>query len=233
MASSPGNTAPPNFANGSNLIGQNFSPSVITAPEDPSGFTATPSPQPAAGDPVYLTSFQFTKSNVFNAPQAAGNANTVLIVENGAFPNFSGLNTTNVTGVSSNTVDTTHTVAQGTALTWNFNGGLQLVYGNSYTVGMATLSGTTITFIQADVQLVHFTETPAGSGTFVPDTNYGGSGNFNAAALYSFNGSFFGSGSNAEDTVFTANFSTTPIPEPASLGILGLTSLALAARRRK
>jgi hypothetical protein len=245
VASSPGNIAPPNFANGANVMAQLFSPSVTTAPEDPSGFTATPSPQPAQNAQVFLNSFTFTKSGTFNAPQAAGNANTFLVIEDSGsqtngFTNFTGLTTATVTGVSTNSVDTTNTVATGTALTWNFNS-LPVTYGDYLTAGMATISGTTITFIPADIQLVRFSQDPNNSA-FFPDANYGGgpsitnesaAGNFNAAAAYTFGSGFFGTGSNAEDTTFTANFSTTPTPEPVSLGMLSLAGMALAGRRRK
>lgn len=246
VASSPGTAV-----NGSNIMGQDFSPSVSTAPEDPSGYTATPSPQPAAGATVYLTSFQFTASNIYNGTQAAGNTQTYLIVEDdgptSGYSNMSALTTATVTGVSTNAVDTTPADnTAGTPLIFNFNN-LPVTYGDYFTAALATVSGTTITYIAADIQLVHFTQDTLGdanNGTYFPDTNYGGgqsisnesttsssADNYNAAALYTYGGSYFGAGSNAEDAVFTANF-LTAVPEPASAAMVGLLALVLIGRRR-
>jgi hypothetical protein len=96
---------------------------------------------------------------------------------------------------------------------------------------------------------VHFTEDTSGdanNGSYFPDTNYGGgqsisneattpasADNYNAAAMYSYNTGtgYFGAGSNAEDTVFTANFLTV-VPEPVSAAMLSLVGLLLMGRRR-
>jgi len=115
-------------------------------------------------------------------------------------------------------------------------------YGDYLTAAMATISGTAITYIPADIQLVHYTEI---GSTYYPDYNYGGGPaaagnsnnttgsaiNYNAAALYSYSGSYFGAGSDGEDGIFTANFLTT-VPEPVSATTLGLVGLLLLARRR-
>jgi hypothetical protein len=240
VASDPG---PIVNGNGSNIMGQSFSPSVNTAPEDPTGYTATPSPQPAAGATVYLTSFQFTYEGTFGTP-AAGSANTYLIIEDtgptSGYANFSTLNTTTVTGVSTNSVNTTSSVAQGTPLVWTFNN-LPVTYGDYLTAAMATVSGTTFTFIPANIELVQYTDV---GGTYYPDFNYGTGpaadsstnttstgANYNAAAFYTYGGSYFGAGSDAEDATFTANF-LTAVPEPVSAAMVGLLSLVLVGRRR-
>jgi hypothetical protein len=237
--------------NGANVMAQNFSPSVTTAPEDPTGFTATPSPQPASGATVYLTSFQFTDESDFGTA-AAGSATTSLVILAGAFPDTANDSTTSgpdVVGVSSNTVNTTPTVTAGTALTWTFNN-LSLTYGSTYTAALTTISGGAITYIPVDIQLVHYTEDTSGdaeNGDYFPDFNYGGgpainaasantdtsTSNYSAAALYSISGGYFQAGgdSNAEDTVFTASF-LTAVPEPASAAMVGLISLVLIGRRR-
>lgn len=241
VASSPGMAT-----NGANAYGQSFSPSVSTAPEDPTGYTATPSPQPSASSTVYLTSFQLTASNTYSNTQAAGSTQTYLVIEDdgpsSGYANMSGLTTATVTGISTNAVDTTPADASaGTPLVWNFNN-LAVPYGDYLTAALATVSGTTITYIPADVQLVNFTEV---NGSYYPDYNYGGgpaadsstnttttTTNYNAAAFYSYSGGYFGAGPNAEDLVFTANFSTT-VPEPASLALVGLSGLLLARRRAR
>jgi hypothetical protein len=232
-------------ANGANVYAQSFSPSVSTAPEDPTAYTATPSPQPAAGATVYLTSFQFYASGTYSGTQAAGNTSTYLIIEDtgpsSGYANFSGLTPSTVTGVSTNTVDTTPADnTAGNPLVWTFNN-VPVTYGDYLTAAMATISGSTITYIPADIQLVQYTEI---GSTYYPDYNYGGgpaadssvnttstTANYNAAAFYTYGGSYFGAGSNAEDATFTASF-LTAVPEPVSAGMVSLLGLVLIGRRR-
>lgn len=209
-------------SNNTAAVGQNFSPSL----------GGSPSPGLAASDPVSLTSFAFTKGS-----GAQGNVATRLVVLNGAFYDTNGATGTfqptiaDVTAVSTNTLDTA-AAADGTALNFAF-GNPSLVYGNNYTVAFATVgAGDVLSFVPVSVKYIDYAETPPGSGIFLPTSNYGGTGNFNATALYPDfdNDGFFQADGNAADTAFTASFAT--VPEPTSLALL-LTALAYPARSRK
>lgn len=208
--------------NPNTLVGQNFSPSV----------SPNPNPGLAATDNVFLQSFNFTSTG------GAGNPNTRLVILPGAYydtngnPNGSFTPTiADATGISTNTVDT-DAALNGAPLNFTFNN-LSLVYGNSYEAVFATVgAGNTLSFIPVGAMYANYIESPPGSGIFVPVTNYGGAGNFNASALYpDFNGDgFFEADNNTADAAFTATFL---VPEPASLATLGLVGIGTLIRRRR
>jgi hypothetical protein len=207
--------------NNTNAAGQNFSPSVENSPN----------PGLSAATPVLLDSFVFTKGS-----GGTGNAATRLVILDGAFYDTNGGDgtfvptTANAVAVSTNTIDTV-AAADGTALNFTF-GAASLVYGNNYTAVFATVgAGNALSFVPVSVKYVNYAETAPGSGVFLPTSNYGGTGNFNATALFpDFNGDgFFEADSNAADTAFTATFQT--VPEPATLAAL-LTALPMIRRRK-
>jgi hypothetical protein len=204
-------------ANNTTAAGQNFSPSVGNSPN----------PGLAAGSPVSMTSFAFTKGS-----GGTGNAATRLVVLDGAFYDTNGGDglfvptTANAVAVSTNTIDTA-AAADGASLNFAFSGAT-LTYGNNYTVAFATVgAGNALSFVPVNVKYIDYAETAPGSGVYLPTSNYGGTGNFNATALFpDFNGDgYFEADSNAADTAFVATFQT--VPEPATLAALLLAAPAL------
>jgi len=208
--------------NPNTFVGQNFSPST------------EPTPNPGAPGTVYLQSFNFTSAGT---AANTGNVATRLVILPGAYydtngnPNGSFTPTiADVTGISTNTLDTANGVS-GAPLNFTFNN-LALTYGNSYAAVFATVgAGDTLSFINVRAMYVNYVETSPGSGVFVPVANYGGSGNFNANALYAdFNGDgFFEADNNTADAAFTATF---VVPETTSLTIVGVAAIGLLSRRR-
>lgn len=208
-------------SNNNTAVGQNFSPSVGAAPN--LGL--------AASDVVQLTSFAFTKGS-----GTSGNAVTRLVVLPGAYFDTNGADNAtpttiaNVTAISTNTIDTT-AAADGAALNFTF-ANPSLNYGSDYAVAFATVgAGNVLTFIPVSVKYIDYAETPPGSGSYQPTSNYGGSSNYNRTTLYadSDGDGYFQADNNAADLAFTATFQT--VPEPASIAATAAGYL-LARRRR-
>jgi hypothetical protein len=209
------------------IIGQGFSPSV----------QPSPNPGVGAGSTVFLTAFRFNKS-LFANGGVLNEVNTRLAIFNAVYPDFNGGdNLTPITtasgnfvGLSANTIDTTP-LLDGAPINFTFPN-LALTYGNNYSAYLVTVgAGNSLTPARVSLKSPTFAETPPGSGTFLPNPNYGPTGSFNYVALTpisaaGFAGAFGGEG----DANFQATFA---VPEPtcSALGICGL-AIAAAARRR-
>lgn len=202
------------------LAGQSFSP----------GTGATPDPGLSSTDTVYLTDFTFTSSG------GAGSSATYLAILPGAWydtngdPNGSFTPTVaNAVGISTNSFDTA-SAATGTTFNFTFND-LALTYGDSYTAAFVTIgAGNVLGFHAVGAYTVNYTE--VSPGVWQPTNNYGGTTNWNAAALLPDNngdGYFQGFNDAPADASFTATFA---VPEPASAA-LALAGLGLASTFRR
>ncbi|HMP05247.1 MAG TPA: hypothetical protein PJ982_02765 [Lacipirellulaceae bacterium] len=208
------------------IIGQGFSPSVEPAPN----------PGLSAGDTVYLTSFRFNKS-LFASGGVLNEVNTRLVIFNQVYPDFNGADDATpitlasgaVVGISTNTIDTTP-LGDGDAINFVFNN-LALTYGANYSAYLVTVGGANeLTPARVSLKSATYAETPPGSGTWLPNPNYGPTGSFNYVALTpigasGFAGAFGGEG----DANFQARFE---IPEPAAASLLVWGVAILAWRRR-
>lgn len=192
---------------------QGFSPSVAPSPN----------PGSAAGDTVFLNNFEFFKSG--NADSAS---NIRLAILNNIFVNMSGgLTTSNAAfvGLSSNTVASTSGLAVGDSIGFTFNN-LALTYGSDYAAVFVNVSGNTLTPVLVSALTADYV-----SG--VPESNYGTNSQF-VYAVSNFidaNG-FFSTFSSAGDANFRATLNTV-VPEPTTLGALGVAGMALISRRRR
>ncbi len=190
----------------STVYAQGFSPSL----------TPVPNPGSAAGDPAYLNSFSFFKSG--NADTAS---NIKLVILNNIFGDLTNLNTSSglVVGVSSNTIASTGPLPTGTPELFTFNS-LPLTYGNDYAAMFANIDGSgNITPVLVSALITNYAETPPGSGSFHPMTNYGTESQFQYATSNFITtntfGSFFNTFSFAGDANFVATLDTGHCPEPA------------------
>lgn len=205
------------------LYVQGFSPSI----------TPVPNPGSAAGDTVYLNSFSFFKSGTADTA-----SNIQLVVLNNIFGDLTGLNTSSglVTGVSTNTIASTAAIPLGAPELFTFNN-LPLTYGNNYAAVFANIDGSgNITPVRVSALAANYAETPPGSGSFHPVTNYGTEAQFQYATsnfiTTNASGSFFNTFAFAGDANFVAALDTV-VPEPASLGsMMAGAAIVLAARRR-
>jgi hypothetical protein len=204
------------------VYAQGFSPSL----------SPTPNPGSAAGDPAYLNSFSFFKSG-----NPDSSSNIQLVILNNIFANLQGLTTSSpaVVGVSANTIASTAALPTGTPETFLFNN-LPLTYGNDYGAVAANIDGSgNITPVLISALITTYVETPPGSGSFHPATNYGTESQFqyatsNFITTNSF-GSFFNTFSFAGDANFVASLDTA-VPEPASLAVFAASAALLLSRRR-
>lgn len=197
--------------------GQSFGPGVEPDPAT-TGF--------APGDPVLLNSVEFISGGT-----GVGADETYLAIMPAAFFDFNGDPDGTFTptigdavGISINSYDAT-SLAFGDSMLFTFDNGLQVTYGDVLSAVFVTIGASDeITPVATSVAFILFVEDPP--GTFAPAANYGGTGNFDATALFpdSGNDGFFEGSSDATDLSFVANFSE--IPEPASITLAGL-SLAL------
>jgi hypothetical protein len=198
------------------LFVQGFSPSL----------GATPNPGLGAGDTAYLRQFEFFKSGT---PDTAALIRLAII--NNIFGDLTGLSTSSplFVGLSENTVASTALIPTGDPITFDFNN-LPLTYGNNYAAVFVNV-GQNGELMPIRVSALHtdYVETPPGSGSFHPETNYGTESQFiyatsNFITVNQF-GQFFNTFSFAGDANFRAVLNT--VPEPAAL-ILGLWGLALS-----
>lgn len=145
------------------------------------GFKASIAPNPDPGlamtDTVRLDRFQFFKS---------GNADVAtdfqLAILDNLFVDLDTLTTSSpeLVGLSTNTISGTSTILTGAPITFDFNG-LELVYGdgedsvdNNYAAIFVTVGdGGSLTPILVPALIADYVETPPGSGTYVPESDYG------------------------------------------------------------
>lgn len=205
------------------IYAQGFSPSV----------SPNPNPGLADGDIVFLDEFSFYKSGTADSA-----ANIRLAIINNIFGDIAGLSTSSplFVGLSANTVASTAALATGSPITFDFDN-LPLTYGNNYAAVFvnAGMDGSLLPVLVSSLT-ANYTESPPGSGTFRPQTNYGtesqfefATSNFVTSDIF---GSFFSTFSFAGDANFTASFN--PVPEPAALGIVaGALALAVVRRTRR
>jgi hypothetical protein len=200
------------------------------------GFSPSVSPNPdlglGAGDTVYLDEFSFYKSgNVDTA------ANIRLAIINNIFGDLTGLSTSSplFVGLSTNTVLSSAPIATGAPITFDFDD-LALINGNNYAAVYvnAGLDGS-LTPVRVSSLTANYVETPPGSGSFHPQTNYGTESQFtyatsNFITVNQF-GSFFSTFSFAGDANFTAVLNV--VPEPSSVGLLLFAIAAAGLGRRR
>jgi hypothetical protein len=181
---------------------------------------------------VFLEQFQFFKSG--NADTAS---NFQLAILNNLFADLTGLSTSHgaFVGLSTNTVASTAPLATGDAITFDF-AGLPLTYGNNYAAVFVNVgAGGELTPVRVSALTANYTEQPPGSGTFLPQSNYGApdqfqyaTSNFITTNLF---GQFFTTFSGAGDANFNATLNT--VPEPSTLALsMASVAAAVAMRRR-
>jgi hypothetical protein len=187
---------------------------------------AAPTPIANNGDEIDLSQFQFFKSGAVDTA-----ANIQLAIFNTMYPDLSTQMTTtsaSFVGLSTNTILSTAPLNLGDAETFTFNN-LPLKYGNDYGAIFVNVSGTTLTPIRVSALAEDYSDD--GTGNFFPVPNYGGTDNFTYATSNFINGNFFSAFSHGGDALFSAQLST--VPEPASLGILGLAAMFSLRRRSR
>jgi hypothetical protein len=185
-----------------------------------------PSPAPNPGDTVNLNAFSFYKSG--NADSAS---NIQLVITNTMYPNLTGLTTSSssVVGVSTTTLASTSSIPTGAPETFSFNN-LPLVYGSDYAAIFANIDGSgNITPVLVSALTANYAL--QSDNNYHPVTNYGTETQYNYTTSDFINSGFFSAFSYAGDSSFTASLST--VPEPATLGLLGIGSAALLFRRRR
>ncbi|MEM6748840.1 MAG: PEP-CTERM sorting domain-containing protein [Planctomycetota bacterium] len=195
------------------------------------GLEPSPDPGLPSGDPVTLQNVRFTSGG-----GGVGATETFLAIMPGAFYDFNGdpngtftPTVSDAVGVSTNAIDTT-ALSYGDAIGFDFGAGLDVAYGDVLSAVFVTVNGAQeLTPVDVSTAFILFVEDPP--GTFLPASNYGGAGNFNATALFpDFNADgFFEAASDAQDLSFSATFEVVPEPSAAALLAAGV----VAARRRR
>jgi len=215
------------FYNWNTVYAQGFSTSLI---DD----GTAPSPTPSVGGTVYLTQFQFYKSG-----NSDGSSNIQLAI----FGPLSGVNTTGLStstpgfvGLSNNIIASTASLATYTPEAFTFTY-LPLIYGNDYSaIAVNVGAGGALTPVLISSWTGEYTEDTNPSdptyGDYLPTANYSTNSDYDLATTNSIGGSgYFNEFSYGGDAAFAANLDT--VPEPASLGMLGFSGIALLVRRRK
>lgn len=220
-----------NVDNGSSTTasGQSFSASIEPAP--PQGLLAS--------DPVSLLDVTFYSGGV-----ASGNPATYLAIMPAAFYDFNGgddatpATTADAVAISTNSIDTVNGglgIPYGDPLTFSFGAGAPMLYGDVVSAVMVFINGSNeLTPVSVSTAFIAFHEEPPASGTFVPNSNYGGDGNYDATALFPDTGTDgFLEGTNdglATDLSFVATY--TPEPATASMLFAGVALIGLSRRRQ-
>jgi hypothetical protein len=200
------------------------------------GFSPSVSPNPnlglGAGDTVSLTEFSFFRGD--NSFEVASDIKLAIITP--FYANLAGFNTGSsfLVGLSSNTVSGTAGINSGDAITFTFNN-LPLTYGNGYGAVYVTENAGVLTPITVPSIIVDYVESPPGSGTYLPESDYG-NGSYDFAVSNFINtgifGSFFSAFAQPADANFVATFTAVPEPSSALLG-LGCVALAVLGRARR
>ncbi|MBX3425267.1 MAG: hypothetical protein KF688_06270 [Pirellulales bacterium] len=205
----------------SSVYAQGFSPSLGD----------TPSQSLGAGDAVSLRKFEFFKSG--NADAAA---DFQLAILSNIFADLTGLSTGHgaFVGLSTNTIASTAGIATGDPIVFDF-ADLPLAYGGNYAAVLVTESAGALTPVLVSALTTNYVETPPGSGSYHPATNYGAEDQFqyatsNFIATNQF-GSFFNTFSFAGDANFRATLFAVPEPETLAGAAVAATIAALFRRR--
>jgi hypothetical protein len=131
---------------------------------------ATPNPGLASDATVPLDRFQFFKSgNVDSA------SNFRLAIVNNFFLNLQTFTTSSpeLVGLSTNTIASSAPIATGAPITFNF-AHVPLTYGDDYAAIFVTEgAGGQLTPVLVATLLADYVETPPGSGTYRPESDYG------------------------------------------------------------
>jgi hypothetical protein len=163
------------------------------------------------GDPVPLSRFEFFKSG--NADSAS---NIRLAIITPFFANIQGLTTSSAAfvGLSTNTIASTAGITTGDPIRFDF-ADLQLTFGDYYGAALVNVDELgNVTPVLVSALTADYIETPVGSGTYVPETNYDFDPNnptdyntsvSNFITMNEFGHFFFGF-SGAGDANFTAYF---------------------------
>ena len=201
-----------------------------------SSLGATPNPGLSAGDPVYLTKFEFFKSGSTDSA-----ANIRLAILNSIFPGSPLITNTTTTsptvvGLSTNTVASTAGIATGDPIVFDFNN-LPLSYGSDYAavfmnVGTDVGSGAPLTPVRVSALAANYVD--IGGGDFHPASNYGTESQF-AYATSNFikPDGYFNTFSYAGDANFRATIETVPESATIALFAAGVAMLSAGGRRRK
>lgn len=199
-----------------------------------SSLGATPNPGLSAGNPVYLTKFEFFKSG-----SADSASNIRLAIINSMFP--SSPTVTNMTstsptvvGLSTNTIASTAGIATGDPIAFTFNN-LPLSYGSDYAavfvnVGTDVGNGAPLTPVRVSALAANYTD--VGGGDFHPTTNYGTESQFNYATSNFISAGFFNTFSYAGDANFRATIEAVPEPASVVLAVIGLGLVTIGVGRR-
>jgi hypothetical protein len=202
---------------------QGFSPSL----------GASPDPGLAAGDTAYLRQFQFFKSGT------ADSASQIrLAILNNIFGDLTGLSTSSplFVGLSGNTVASTAPIPTGDPIAFEFNN-LPLTYGSNYAAVFVNVGANgELTPVRVSAMTANYVESPPGSGSSHPATNYGTEDQFiyatsNFITSNEF-GQFFNTFSFAGDANFRAVLNTVPEPAALLLGVWGLGLASIVVRRK-
>jgi hypothetical protein len=163
------------------------------------------------GDPVPLSRFEFFKSGNVDAA-----SNIKLAIITPFFANIQGLTTSSAAfvGLSTNTIASTAGIATGDPIRFDF-ADLQLTFGDYYGAALVNVDELgNVTPVLVSALTADYIETPVGSGTYVPETNYDFDPNnptdyntsvSNFITMNEFGHFFFGF-SGAGDANFTAYF---------------------------
>jgi hypothetical protein len=155
-----GGTWPGSEPNFEGIFAQGFSPML----------GATPNPGLTAGDLVPLDRFE-----VYKAGFEDSSTNIQCVILSNIYMDLATLTTSSpeLVGTSSNTVATTLGLTEGQAIQFNFDS-LMLTYGNDYAAIFVNeeLNGD-LTPVRVSAWTADYVETSPGSGTYVPESNYG------------------------------------------------------------
>lgn len=199
-----------------------------------SSLGATPNPGLSAGNPVYLTKFEFFKSG-----SADSASNIRLAIINSMFPSSPTVTTMTstsptVVGLSTNTIASTAGIATGDPIAFTFNN-LPLSYGSDYAavfvnVGTDVGNGAPLTPVRVSALAANYTD--VGGGDFHPTTNYGTESQFNYATSNFISAGFFNTFSYAGDANFRATIEAVPEPASVVLAVIGLGLVTIGVGRR-
>jgi hypothetical protein len=210
-------------ASWNSIYAQGFSPSISPNPDLGLG----------AGDQVSLTEFSFFRGD----DDFEVTSDIKLAIISPFYANIAGMNTSSsfVIGLSDNTLAGTAGIATGDAITFTFSD-LDLIYGNGYGAVYVTESGGNLTPIVVPSLVADYVETSPGSGTYLPESDYGNGSYDYAVSNFintSISGSYFTAFAQPADANFVATFTAVPEPASALLGLSGLAFVLLGRNRRE